>query len=448
MSDWKTIRAPKMLYLPVEGADFDHSGQRVEPSDKIRILPGTNQIEINGVPHKLMRNIDDLIDAQGNIQLAKPAPPVKIHAGGRGRASVAGIGGARLRAKEAHDFDLEEAKHWEGDAGTDVVPFNWQSQSHPDGPRRKTARGFPIVHEGTGEPVLEPILEGPAPPEAEEFFDDLRDHMAKDTEPSEMREVTLRDGSKAQALFSTVTGRQIGTPQRNYQAAFNELGHQEGNPTSSTGPNPTFDMDEYRRLVAQQQAAATIAPTARERHDAAMAGSRAHEAAMAPPQQPAQQPPSHPTTSLGSPHLDNLVGAACGAPQTPGAPLGHIFHLVGPADLRKALLQAAGATFAENLTTAIGSMFLLKHDQAPLIVVEMNVIDAAKLADDLPAAATAFEESSKPTVLVISTPDIPAPRLMGYICRLRIDLEPHPTNDRFVTAKINDLTASFPAIAG
>ena len=265
MSEWKTIKAPKMLYLPIAGDVFAKNGLRVEPSDSLAILPGTNRIRINGVEHSLMRVLDDLVDENGVIQLAKPAPPVRLHAGGPGRASVAAIGGARLRKGE---FDLEEAENWQGDEGTNSVPFQFPTPEPP-----KSARGFPIVREETpafGKTVRTATAthENTGNPEVDQFFTEFAAHMNKGTLDSECREVTLSDGSTARALFDLKTGRQIGTPQRQYQPTFDSAGVQQGQHVGYGGKNPTFSVKdrrkaeaEYRRRLDEQHKDSVTSPT-------------------------------------------------------------------------------------------------------------------------------------------------------------------------------------------
>lgn len=438
MSDWKTITAPKMLYLPVLGTDFDKSGLRVEPTDALAILPGTNRIKINGVEHSLMRSLDDLLDDKGVIQLAKPAPPVRLHAGGPGRASVAGIGGARLRKG---DFDLKEAENWQGDSGTDRVPFNF---SHPDGPRLpKEARGFPIVREetpavriATGKP------EKTGNSDVDQFFDEFAEHMNKGTEPSEYREVTLRDGSKAMALFSTVTGRQIGTPTRQYQPTYDTEGVQQGQQVGYSGNNPTFDEKEYRRRLNEQHKDTVLAPTGHDidRGPQAPVHDLALNAPVGSPLAREIPTPAMPATSTGNPHLDALIGGKNKTCQ--GWPLGKISHLYGDTPLVDALID--NATHADGIDDAIERIHLLREDDPPLIAINCTA------TPDLGSLAKLLREHHIKVAVVLHSENNEA--LMKLPVALRLRAEPHNRDERFITAtlvralaaKDDNSSASFP----
>jgi len=456
MPEWKTVTAPRMLFLPVAGADFGTSGRKVFPHDEIEILPGTLKAKINGVEVQLQRTLEDLIDDDGVIQLAKPAPPVSLSRGGPGRAITGRLGEARSTRGL---WDHDAADNWQGDAATTRFPSPNAGQGTDLFGRPDRHRGFKVVPEERPLPRRTASFEPTTPlpdrdwsPEEQavidEFHGQLQQEFADNDPDIEIREVRLRDGSIAHARFSKDTGRQIGATFRQYQ---------EGTSFDTHGSNPSFDMDQYRRDLAEQNRHATPAPTARERYEQAQAKNAARTLHGAPPRPvpapPTPTPPPTPTrqvktASLGSPHLDNLVGAACSPPgrcDAPGVPLGLLLHLSGPQDAREALLRAAGATTAPTLEAAIGKMFMLTPDDPPLVAVELDTNDIVTLAAQLPAAATAFEESPR-AALVVSTPDQGAktPPLLDYIAKLKVRLTPHERDPRFITASCDKEQVSFP----
>jgi len=447
-NEWKTIKAPRMLYLPVAAAEFDNSGLRVEPTDDLAILPGTNRVRVNGVEHLLMRPLDDLLDENGVIQLAKPAPPVRLHAGGPGRASVAAIGGARLRKG---DFDLSEAENWQGDVGTDRVPFQFDPQP-PNKAGATHARGFPIVREETpafGKPVRVATTRKTGNPDVDQFFDEFNAHMNKGTEPSEYREVTLRDGSKARALFSTVTGRQIGTPTRQYQATYDSAGVQQGQQVGYSGKNPTFNEKEYRQRLDEQLKDSTVAPTGHDIdrgpqapiHDLALNAPVGSPHARVPRRgMPAA--PTMPATSTGNPHLDALIGGKDKTCQ--GWPLGKISHLYGDTPLVDALI--GNATHAASIDDAVERIHLLREDDPPLIAI------ACTTTPDLGPLAKLLREHHIKVAVVLHSKEGGGEDLMQLPVALRLRAEPHDRDERFITAtlvralaaKDDNSSASFP----
>jgi len=464
VSDWKPIRAPKTLYLPVAARDgaYDNSGQRVEPTDKLELLAGTNKIRINGVEHDLMRNIDDLINDQGVIQLAKPAPPVKVRSSGPGW-SVGRMGEAARKAHNA-GWDHEAAQEWQGDASTVQHP----SSAHGEGTdlfgRATHARGFKIVQDQTpayGKVAQQINFGGPAGPPLpdrewdseetatiNEFFDEMDKRMG---DPNlEKREVTLRDGSTAVALFDKTTGQQVGTPQRMYQASYGEGGHQLPNAAPTHGPKATFDMDDYRRRMAAQMASMSVAPTTRERHDMDEMKKAAQAQQVNVGQRPApiQTPITQPATSTGALHLDDMLGKTTA---TPGWPLGTVSMLYGHPEATQKLLQASSPSACNTLADAFGRIHLIRDGQTPIVAVLLNeeLNDALRLdiAEQLPVLDNMIR-GHKVAVVVVAPDwnDSQMPALLKFMPKVRVKLVFHETDQRFLTATLADgHSISFPA---
>jgi hypothetical protein len=486
--EWKTITAPKMLYLPVVARDgsFDNSGQRVETTDELEILPGTGKIRINGIEHMLMRSIDDLIDENGVITLSKPARAVRISSRGAGWA-VGRMGEAQSHARGT-EWDQKAAADWEGDAGTDALPFDFQHpEDAPDYAKKAAgathARGFPIIPEDQPRQIsfTTPERQGFGIPKpmshrdqqvVDEFFDEFEQHMSVPN--TEMREVTLADGSTAHALFSTVTGKQIGTPTRKYQVRRDAEGRQLASPTGTHGPKSKFDMDEYRRRVKAQAVDARPAPTARERYDAEekrqaqqqrQAQQRQAQARLQPKPQPAPMadPALHETlvpieplmaaTTTGIEHLDALIGGKY--KQCQGYPLGRITHLYGPGHVTEALIK--GAPTAKSIAEAFGRIHLIAAQGQNRVLVQLEAetpSDALRLslAEELPVLENMLKKEK--VAVVVITPDWgdAVPALLRFVPTLRLQMTPHERDDRFITALVtktmvseaSNQTASFP----
>ena len=462
MPSWKVIKAPKSLYLPVIlGQGFDKSGMQVGPDDKLEVLKGSNQIRINGVDYKMMIAVDTLrTDEKGVIQLSKPAPPARVNSGGAGYASVGGLGKA-VRSAAENTFTPEGSRQ----------SSRQSSRRSPGG--ATSARGFPIVSDETGpygaptRPYDDPGFfddgggSGPSMDlgEPDPDFDpgcDLTDVFADPT--VEKRNITLGDGSQAWAWFDKVSGKQVGTPTRIYQAAFVE-GRQVGQRVRSQGPKVEFDEAEYQAALAEQMEHTTLAPTghdiprAQPKHaPRTLHGSspRPIPPGMAegsfqkrPPlreihqeefQQMERQAASHVCAPSGSPHLDNLISASTWG----GYPIGKLTWLQGPAPLRRALLIAAGASYTESFTTALGDMALLQVRAKPIIVLEIEDLTSTEarlgLAEDLP---TLIEQIAgiKKAAFVISTPTVDT-KLLQFMSALVITIETLATDERFTKATL------------
>lgn len=440
---WTTVKVPRMVYFPTGGHDFDHSGMRVEPSDHIRLLPGSNRIEINGVEHRLMIPCDNLLkklDANGVIQLDKPAPAVRISAGGEGWA-VGRMG--EVRAKGLN-WDPKLVHDWEGDAATSIPLFN---ELYPDAGRG--ASKFPIFEEDQPRQIAfnqGPKLKAQDQKIVDEFLHELEKHL---TPPdTEMREITLRDGSKARALFSTITGKQIGTPIRLYQANYDDQGRQLPSAAPTHGPKSKFNMEEYRQRLVQQTQDARLAPSTWNENITPVQ-------VVAPAKQdPAlyegtKPEPNQPATTTGAQHLDDLLATS----QAPGWPLRKVSVLRGPVDCTNALMQAAGASFADGIQAAFGRIHLLGGGAAkPLVAIKLGpeLDDKLRLAiaEELPVLDHMVKDHSSAIAVVLVIPewdDITTPALIRYLPKLSISVTPHERDPRFLTATIRNAgSISFP----
>lgn len=449
MSNWYNVKVPRPLYLPVvEGEGFDNTGQLVQPSDTVEFCKGSNLVRINGVEKKLLRSTDTIPVVKGVISLTKPKG-VTIGGNGVGRAVVSAVGMAR---NKRGFWNHEAAEEWQGDAGTLAHPSPAAHGSTDLFGKPDKNRGFRVVQDDTpafGTPVRSKTAHSGAPDREwssaeqaviEELHQGIADQYAKTDGDFEYRDVTLRDGTTARALFNKVTGKQVGTPERRYIS-----GGPGGQPL---GYSRSFDQDEYDRRVAAQAGHASVAPNAAERWEQAQAkhASRTLHGEGPKPQavpEPTPEPDTRDSVSLGNPHIDHEVAAKLGT-QQPGVPLGMLVHLSGPEDLRDALTDAARATYADSLEAAVGKMFMRPDSSAPIIAVRMDNIDKAKLADDLPSVATAFEQSPKPCVLVISTSGEGVPKLINFVCEMSIQVMPHHSKEEFITCVVRDSTMTIP----
>lgn len=432
MSDWKTIKAPKSLYLPVilDGAKggLENTGMRVSHLDTLRVLPGSNRIEINGVEYKMMIAVDALkVDDRGFIQLDKPKPPSRLFSGGEGRASVGRIGSAAVAAR--------------------------QNAFTTDGPSRKRtgashARGFPIVPEETpaygrplrqedvlvSDPAWDAALQGALGKPQKTFSDD--EINAAFADPNiEVREITLKDGSTAYARFDKRSGQQVGTPFRQYQARYDSEGRQIGAPAPTRGRN--FDQAKYDRLMREQMADAMPAPTG---HDTPRQATPKHASRTlhGPPPTPVPPAPVYMdesvATSTGSLHLDSHITAA----EAGGFPIGLLTWLQGPHAARAALMKAAKATYTKSFASALGDMALLKKDQTPLIALELDDLTSPEtrlaLADDLPTLVEQVKGIEKAAFL-LSTPRQDS-KLTAFCSALVISIDFDEQDERFLKATI------------
>lgn len=449
MSDWKTIKAPRALFLPVllggagEKKGFENTGMKVFPHDEIRVMPGSNRIEINGVEHRMLISTDVLrTDAEGYIHLDKPKPPSRIFSGGEGRASVGKMGHAVASAR--------------------------QNSFTPEGraPRRQGAthaRGMPIISDETpayGRPVQQDdvLITDPAwdrtlqsalgKPEGKSFSDKEMAEAFEDPN-IEVREITLKYGDKAFARFDKRTGKQVGTPFRQYQATYDEEGRQVGAPTRSHGPN--FDHAKYEQMLAKQNAGSEAAPTGHDPYPQARPKNASRTLHGPPPVQVEAVPrdmserfvePPSPSryigkmVSTGSPHLDSFITTSPDG--SGGLPIGKLTWLQGPKDVRDAFLDAAGATRTASFASALGDMALVKG--APVVALELEDLTSTEvrlaLADDLPTLIEQVQGIDK-AAFIISTP-VPEKdsKLMAYMSFLCLIVARDAEDERFFRATV------------
>ena len=492
--NWITVKAPKMLYLPVAASSgaFKDSGQRVEPTDKIELLPGTNRIRINDMDLSLIIPCNNIPVQNGVITLSRPAPPVHIKAEGTGWA-VGRTGQAQANARGK--WDQQAAEEWKGDAATHAAPMSFQQA------KSRIARGgsssFPIIQsemesaqtisfhsDRTGDQGFDQAIAtqfGLGFEEPDPLFNpsDNEIQTAFDDPTIEIREITLRGGGTAHARFDKRTGKQVGTPFRDYQVRYENNGRQLPAAAPTHGPNATFDMnahkaqaaEEYHRRIAEQSAAATIAPTAAERWDKEITRKARemqqaqviidqvvaekqlpHNITIVCPGTPGNPTVTPTVTPTGMPHIDNLVAGRQGV--VGGIPLGKITHVYGSA------ASLLFKTNAKNIANAFGHIHLLKPGQN-VVVIELEPESVAPsdnlrlaLAEQIPVLSNMINHGQ--VAIVIITPDwgdAQTPALLRLSVPLRIRIEPHERDERFITATItkhdtnpalNGTTASFP----
>ena len=471
---WITVRAPKMLYLPVNASsgEFKDSGRRVEPTDLIELLLGTNRIRINGMDLTLAIPCDNIPVQNGVIALARPKPPVRLSTQGAGWA-VGRPGEAQSNARRG--WDQQAAANWRGDAGTDAFP------PHAERIARGGQSNFPVIqsHMDAAQPIVsfnhDPAFDsaitrqfglGKADDDFNPSDDEVADAFA---DPNiEIREISLKGGATAYARFDKRTDKQVGTPFRQYQARYGDGGAQLSAPAPTHGPNATFDMaaykkaleEEYRQRLAEQNATATIAPTAAERYDLEKVQVAQQVALQAPPEVALEVAPEPtPTTSTGTPHLDNLIAGAQGV--TGGFPLGKITHICGDLGLLNNFGFGRGTrTRCGNITSAFGRIHLLKPGQEIVYIAMGDTSPAGPprdnlrlgLAEELPVLVEMIKNHR--VAVVILTPDwdeATTPALLRFLPVLRIRIVESNQRKYFVTATITKdredtqgRTATFP----
>jgi len=414
---WITVKAPKSLYLPtISGSgEFKDSGRRVEPSDDIQLLPGTNRIRLNGMDLSLTIPCNNIPIRDGVIALSRPNPPVRLSTGGDGWA-VGRSGEAQGKARGG--WDHQAAEKWEGDAGTHAAPSPYAVVSS---------------QMDTATPVAAFGLE-----ECKSLFSDKTINDAFDDPNIEIREVSLTGGGTAHARFDKRTGKQVGTPFRQYQAHYGDGGQQISAPAPTHGPNSTFDMqahkakraEKYRQYLDAQNATAVPALTAAERYD--IEQKREQEQAKA------QAPAPLPVATTGTPHLDNIIAGQQGV--AGGFPLGKVTHLYGDEESTKALIPE-GTPTAQNIAAAFGHIHLLKPGQQIVIIdiADPKPTTALRLAiaEELPVLLNMV--STMPVAVVIQTPDwneSDTPALLRLALALRIHVEKNQGRQGFIKVTV------------
>ena len=162
---WKPILIPKTVHLPTgqPNGKFADSGTRVAPSDAVEILPGSHQVRINGVEHRLLRPVDSLPLDGNTLRLDKPASAVRTYSGGGGHAYVARNGQARSMA--AGDTFWQD---WAKKSKDDMDPYDpiepHEVVEHPPLGKRRVlleAPQTPLTGSGivTGSQDLDALLE-------------------------------------------------------------------------------------------------------------------------------------------------------------------------------------------------------------------------------------------------------------------------------------------------
>lgn len=385
---WKTITIPKMVYMPtgnLAGA-FKDTGLRVEPTDKVEILPGSRLIRVNGVEHRLLIPADNLpLDAQNCLRLDKPAPPVgNLGAMGNGRAYVGRVGQAAQRAQADNFWSKDLPKI---DPRYPVDPED--EALFQDTPKSKTASGF--------DPTI---------------FHETR----------HTKTVTLRDGSTVEVLVDE-HGREAGYRSRTY---------------SGIGTDP---KEAARMLAEQNSHAVDVTHHAPQMADKmAAARNRIEDRQNQPSESNTPRREAAPKAiSTGFRDLDGLLGATTGCQGLPAGSLSYFYgDTIPPGASVCASLEAAFAKIH------FGGPLILVH------LTEPNPPDQLRLAiaEQLPVLAEAIKSQGQVAVAICS-PDWQAqtPALLNYIPSLSIRLTTHDRDDRFLTATITKGATGQPAVS-
>ena len=422
---WITVRAPKMLYLPTMADDggFKDSGLRIEPTDKVELKLGSNQIRVNGVDYSMLIPCDKLRIVNGVIHLDKPQAPRPLSAGGLGSAAVGRMGQAQAAARN-----------------------NWDHSAFA----QKTAGSIPAQYATGGSSYFQ-VFQDETPAfghEVATFNQDIQSHFGKpkDILPNPVfeedalyEEITLKDGSKARILVDPKSGKHIGTPFRMYDAQFDDEGHQLAAPAPTHGPNPTFTDADYQRAVAEQRAQACEAPGTANIYDKTPT-----QTTVTPPRNdPRPQAPAPPTSKgayhTGYTHLDNLIGG-----WTPY----YVSHLYGPTEATEALIQASEGDVCHSIEAAFGRIHLVAAQPKiePVIFIQFSGTSPTTeqrlaLAEELPVLIDML--SHMPVAVVITTPDwdeTQMPALIRYHINTRIRVTTHEHDPRFLTATVTKHT--------
>lgn len=428
---WKQITVPKAVYLPTGSPDgaFKDTGCRVEPSDKIEIQDGTGSrlIRINGVEHNLLRPTDTLrLDANNCLILDKPQPFV-LSASGEGSAFVGRTGEAVRAARGRWDHDT--AQRWEGDESSHVGKEWLTAQIQ----RAANQGAFDDVDLGEGE---ESFITTEDQAAIDEFFTDFEAAQRKATEHTEVRSVTLKDGSQGFALFDKRTGMQIGATTRQYKPVYDSDGQQSGASLGYQGPKSTFNLEEHRRRLQAQAKDARV-----------VAGPGTPTPVPLPPPAPApalQPKPSRSFTTTGHRDLDGLLGSAIG---TPGLPLGSITYLAVEGGGASHLLRGEQNAICPSIEAAFAKVHLLPANQRPLILITLSEPPEGPsdqlrllLAEQLPVLSHMVRELNKVAVVITSPlwPEDRTPALLASfgIPDFYLRVAAHARDPRFLTATL------------
>lgn len=397
---WKTITIPTMVYLPTCSLDgaFKDTGSRVEPSDKVELLPGSRRIRINGVECQLLISTDSLpLDANNCLRLDRPAPPVASLSSGGDRAYVGATGQARARAQG--NWDHENSAQWKGDEASHIGK-DWVNAQI----RRADKQGaFDTLDE-------EDLFENKPARTPSGFNPTVLD------EQRVTRSVTLRDGLVAEVLLDPSSGREV-SASRIY---------------SGVGVNPK----EAARMLSEQNAGA---------RDVTHGGQLNPRPLPAPPM-PAKAPLFEPkpplplpAVSTGIADLDGLLGSVLGRQ---GLPLGTISYFFGDEALTPNLLRCSPAATCTTIEAAFARIHLLPKGEKPLVIIALDMpepTDALRLtlAEQLPILADTIKTHGQAAIAILS-PDWQAktPTLLNYIPTLGIKVTTHDKDNRFLTATL------------
>lgn len=378
---WKTITVPKGLYLPTTAADgsFKNSGIRVEPSDKIEILPNSCSLRVNGVEFTLLIPTDTLrLDATNCVVLDKPALPVGSLGSGDGLSSarVGRIGDARLTP-------------------------TYSGEGTPLGFRRSAAS-----QQQPGMTLGDDLDEVTSSAAAQELQD--IDPTTFDSEDATLQEITLKDGTKAFVHLY---------PDGTRSAPFRLY--------AGIGTDPK----EAMRLLAEQNATAT-----------SVAGKGTHPAPAVrqptteprtPDIEPVRAARASPAASSGNIHLDGFLAAKTGSQ---GYPLGQITCLSAPATILDSFQGPVAP--ATSLEAAFARIHLAKGN--PVVFVRLGEIPTdtlrLELAELIPTLAEVVQKHGAVALVLLTPPWNPMPALLTYIPTLCLSLAPHASDPRFVTA--------------
>lgn len=413
-TEWKAITVPKLVYLPTlppaGSSQFKDSGLQVKPTDKIEILPGSATMRVNGVLYTLMIPVDNLrLDENNCVVLDKPAARVGSLSSGDGHSS-AYVGRLGSRPMPTQSGDYNEAPS----------SIGFGSGARQPGPQ--------MYFNDDMEMVMAPSqLVDPADIDPTTFAEDAI-----------IREITLKDGTKAKVYIDPTSGKPCSAPFRMY---------------SGIG----IDPKEAMRLMAEQDASAVSVagnrgPQPLEVNYAQQPTSRApvvRTVQAAEPAAPQAAPPAPPAASSGNINLDGFIGLATKT-GAQGFPLGQITCLSAPQAVRDKL-QGPQAP-CTSLEAVFARIHLAKTPTVFLRLPE-DLTDAIRLelAELLPTLAEVIGKHGQVALVILTPPWTPPPALLTYIPTLCLSAQNHATDPRFWTFTCtkgapagSQPTASFP----
>jgi len=372
---WKTITLPKTVYFPTLSSDgtFKNSGLRIDPSQTLEILQGSNRIRVDGAEHQLLIAVASLrLDENNRLILDAPAPPVASLASGGGRAYVGGIGFARGEAR--------------GEARA-AAGYNVQDDWPVGAPKDLDSDLEEVAS-------FDPKATSPEDPIDNKVF-----HEERLT-----RTVTLKDGTTAEVLIDPSSGHIASNPFRTY---------------AGPGLNPKAAM----QLQAEQRYSAKIV---------AGAGAQGQGQPQPAPKQPPPDPQPQPAplenpqgASTGNIHLDGFLTLFLGSK---GFPVGQATLLRSNVDL-----WTPPAIKAETLEQA----FVKIHTTPPgqIVLVDVSNRPVNELAEFLPPLLQAISGAGAAALaLVILCSDPILHPLLDYLLPHHINVQ--QVTDQFLTASL------------